>query len=211
MRRAALLTALPLCLTAAAACAADLSGRYAGTGDADGVVIELVQTRTVVTGTITDQDSPATAMIVAKTDGADRAFGSARIPDLGLGPFRVDFSLGPDGLTVRAQGEAGTWETALFLPQAAPPPPEPPKPGTLAAELRAVLGALMRAAEPDATPAEMERVLGCTVAVMMAEINPEDIAIIINGAGAYPPEVQAHMEAAYPDMGGRLAACESED
>jgi len=207
MRPSAFLLAAAASLTASLAATApalaDLSGRYEGTKDASGAVIELTEAGTGVTGVMTMDGVPDTAAIRAKLVGPDRAVGSIDVPDLGTP--RIDFTLSPLGLVAVGYDEYGP-EEALFLPVGAPGPLD--QSDDRIETLRSVLLDLARDGEPDLTEAERVAMVGCMVDIFAATMTPEHIEMLLYGIQDESPELGDALLAAYPDMPERIAVCE---
>ncbi len=101
--------------------AADLSGRYQGTGRGQGTILDMSQIGDVVHGQFRFADG-ATGLLEGRTRGAV-ATGTITIPGVGRAGFRAD--LLPEGLRLRVV-EPGRVTQAMFVP--APPLPAPAAP-----------------------------------------------------------------------------------
>ncbi|MBX6321236.1 MAG: DUF4339 domain-containing protein [Rhodospirillaceae bacterium] len=107
---------------AAPALAADLRGRYQGTGRGRDTVLEMSQIGDVVHGRFRFPDG-ATGVLAGRAHGTV-ATGTITVPAIGTARFRAD--LLPEGLRLRIV-EPGRVTQAMFVPV---PPPAPAVPET---------------------------------------------------------------------------------
>lgn len=96
-------------LWAGAAAAADMTGRYIGTGEAEGTTIDLVQTGTDLGGVLGGEDA---GTLTGVTDGDVTATGIVLIA--GIAKVAFELTWAPEGLTVVVIDTTGRGEPVFF-------------------------------------------------------------------------------------------------
>ena len=217
---------------AAAASAEHMTGAYTGTGDGAGVLLQLTETGTALTGVFTGE---ALGTLTAETDGGNNATGILFIN--GDTKARFSSTWAADGLTLFIEQQGGGEQTVFFalngaappvpptaptpptkpgvtVPPAPPPvnvtPPVPPTPPVAdIGNLDALLGAIRTlVAEMMATRTDVHRaaVVQCLFTVT-ADLPPAERQALTDAGFNPNADLIARLEQLMPGISQRVAAC----